>query len=27
VGEKENLSLSMVFYTDKPRAMKKPTQP
>jgi hypothetical protein len=27
VGEKENLSLSMVFYSDKARAMKKPTQP
>ncbi len=27
VGEKENISLSMVFYTDKPRAMKKPPVP
>ena len=25
--EKENISLSMVFYTDKPRAMKKPPVP
>lgn len=27
VGEKENISLSMVFYTDKPRTMKKPPVP
>jgi hypothetical protein len=27
VGEKENLSLSMVFYTDKARAMRKPPVP
>ncbi len=27
VGEKENISLSMVFYTAKPRAMKKPPVP